>query len=165
MARTRMTDADRPEVARFIEQHWNSKVVMSRGRTFTPHQEDGFLERRKDELVGLITFRIDEEGMELLTENSTLAGQGIGSALLLETINLARKESCPKVWLTTTNDRLRAIRFYQRLGFRMTNINVGVVDEARKIKPQIPEIGEGGIAVHDEIVLELAVQPYLDARG
>jgi len=158
-----MTDADRPEVARFIEQHWKSKVVMSRGRKFIPHEEDGFLERRNDELVGLITFRIDEEGMELLTENSTLSGQGIGSALVLDAITLARKEHCPKVWLTTTNDRLRAIRFYQRLGFRMTEINVGVVDEARKIKPQIPEVGESGIAIHDEIVLELAVQPYLDA--
>jgi len=157
-----MTDADRPEVARFIERFWHSKMVMSRGRQFYPHEEDGFLERRDGEIVGLVTFHVDEEGMELLTENSTLEGQGIGSALLLDAINVARTEQCPKVWLTTTNDRLRAIGFYQRIGFRMTAINLGVVDEARKIKPQIPETGEGGIAIHDEIVMELAIEPYLD---
>jgi ribosomal protein S18 acetylase RimI-like enzyme len=110
----------------------------------------------------LVTFRIDAEGMELLTENCTLEGQGIGSSLLLDAIDVARIEKCPKVWLTTTNDKLKAIGFYQRIGFRMTAINVGVVDEARRIKPQIPETGEGGIAIHDEIVMELAIEPFID---
>ena len=34
------------------------------------------------------------------------------------------------------------------------------VDEARLIKPEIPEIGQNGIPIHDEIVLELKLQPY-----
>jgi hypothetical protein len=44
----------------------------------------------------------------------------------------------------------------------MIAIDVGAVDEARKIKPQIPETGERGIPIHDEVLLELAIQPYLD---
>ena len=43
----------------------------------------------------------------------------------------------------------------------LTN-NIGVVDEARKIKPEIPETGERGIPIHDEIVMELTIRPYLD---
>ncbi len=45
----------------------------------------------------------------------------------------------------------------------MVAINTGVVDEARKTKPEIPETGEGGIPIHDEIVMELLLKPYLDA--
>jgi hypothetical protein len=45
----------------------------------------------------------------------------------------------------------------------MTAINLGVVDEARKIKPQIPLVGERGVPIHDEVVMELAVEPYLDS--
>ena len=37
----------------------------------------------------------------------------------------------------------------------------GVLESIR-IEPLIPETGEGGIGIHDEIVMELRVEPYLD---
>jgi len=163
MSRTAIRDSDRAEVADFIERHWGSKISMSHGQAFYPHQEQGFVERRDGAIVGLLTYHLDEEGMEVLTLNSTLEGEGIGSSLMLNAIEAARKKSCRKIWLATTNDRLRVIDFYQRLGFRMTAINLGVVDEARKIKPQIPVVGERGVPIHDEVVMELAIEPYLDS--
>jgi hypothetical protein len=33
-------------------------------------------------------------------------------------------------------------------------IHAGAVDAARKIKPQIPLVGENGIPIHDEIEME-----------
>ncbi len=33
----------------------------------------------------------------------------------------------------------------------------------KRIKPQIPEVGEGGIPIHDEIVLELNIKPSLES--
>ena len=136
---------------------------MSHGKAFYPHQEQGFVERRDGAIVGLLTYHLDSDGMEVLTLNSTLEGAGIGSSLMLNAIETARQRGCRKIWLATTNDRLRVIDFYQRLGFRMTVINLGVVDEARKIKPQIPIVGERGVPVHDEVVMELAIEPYLDS--
>ncbi|MCP4246180.1 MAG: GNAT family N-acetyltransferase, partial [bacterium] len=35
------------------------------------------------------------------------------------------------------------------------------VDEARRVKPQIPDVGHNGIPIHDEILLELKIQPAL----
>ena len=162
MARSEIQDAHREEVARFIEQYWHGRMVMSGGKAFYPHQEEGFLERRGAEIVGLLTYHIDEQGMEILTLNSTLEGQGIGSSLMLSAIDRARERGCNRIWLTTTNDRLRVIDFHQRLGFRMVAIKLGIVDEARKKKPEIPAVGERGVPIHDEIVMELAIEPYLD---
>ena len=162
MGRKEIEDADREEVAEFIEEHWRSRLVMCHGCSYYPHQERGFIERREGKIIGLLTFRTDENGMELLTLNSTLERQGIGSSLILSAIETARKEGLRRVWLTTTNDGLRAIGLYQRLGFRLVGVNVGAVDEARKVKPQIPEVGERGIPIHDEIVMELSIEPYLD---
>jgi ribosomal protein S18 acetylase RimI-like enzyme len=99
--------------------------------------------------------------MEVLTINATLPGAGLGSRLMLAVINLARQRKIERVWLTTTNDSLHAVGFYQRLGFRLTEIHPGVVDEARKTKPQIPEVGQNGIPIHDELVMELRLQPSL----
>lgn len=163
MSRRPIQNDDRPAIAEFIERHWQSKMVMSRGKSYYPHQHDGFIERRDGKIVGLLTLRCEGDEMELLTLNSDLEGQGIGSALMLMAIEKAREMAISKLWLTTTNDKLRAIGFYQRLGFRMASVNVGVVDEARKIKPQIPEVGEGGIPIHDEIVLELNIKPSLES--
>lgn len=162
MARSSIQDCDRKEIAEFVKLHWLSEMVMSRGRSFYPHKEDGFLERRNDRIVGLLTFRIDDDAMEVLTLNATLEGQRIGSSLMLDAIEKARRDGHKRVWLTTTNANMRAIGFYQRLGFRIIEVNIGAVDEARKVKPQIPKTGEGGIPIHDEIVMQLPIQPYLD---
>ncbi len=162
MARSELQSADRDELASFIEKHWHSPVIMSRGRSFYPHKENGFIDRRDGQIVGVLTFHVEDGELEVLTLNATLQGKGIGSALMLATIEKARDLGCSKIWLTTTNDRLKPIGFYQRIGFRMTNINLGVVDEARKIKPQIPEFGERGVRIQDEIVMELSIKPYID---
>lgn len=163
MTRTEIQNADRPEIADFVERHWHSKMVMSRGRAFYPHEEDGFIERRDGQIVGLLTYRTDADGMEILTLNALLEGKGIGSSLILDAINKARERKCDRIWLTTTNDNLRAVGFYQRMGFRLVAVNLGVVDEARRIKPQIPELGERGVPIHDELVMELLIEPYLES--
>lgn len=162
MAGVEFTENEREEIARFIERHWHSRTVISNGREIQPHLERGLVERRGDQIVGLLTFRTDREGMELLTLNSDLEGQGIGTQLMLAAIDIARREGLPRIWLTTTNDNLRVVSFNQRLGFRMVEIRLGAVDEARKLKPQIPQFGERGIRMQDEIVMELRLKPYLD---
>lgn len=164
MSRTRIESRDRERVAAFIERHWHDRKVMSRGRVFFPHEKDGFVEERDGEIVGLLTYYINAEEMEILTLNSTLEGAGIGSSLMLNAIEAARKAQCRKVTLTTTNDHLRAIGFYQRLGFRMVAINLGVVDDARRVKPTIPEFGERGVRIQDEVVMELGIKPYLETE-
>ncbi|MCK4660689.1 MAG: GNAT family N-acetyltransferase [Phycisphaerae bacterium] len=161
MSRRQIQDEDRQAVAEFIEKHWYSKVVMSQGKPYYPHEQDGFIEWRDRIIVGLLTWVREGDDLQILTLNSVLEGQGIGSAMMLMAIEEARRQNARKIWLTTSNDNLSGIGFYQRLGFRMTAVNVGVVDEARKIKPQIPEIGHAGIPIHDEIVLELNLKPSL----
>jgi len=161
MSRSKILDSDRPEVAAFVQKHWGSKIVMSSGRAFMPHEEQGFIERCDGTIVGLLTYRIEDRAMEILTLNATLEGQGIGTSLMLNAIEAARAEDCDRIWLTTTNDNLRGIGFYQRLGYRMVKINLGTVDEARKTKPEIPKVGYRGVPIHDEIVMELELEPYL----
>lgn len=165
MSRTIIQDSDRPDMARFIEHHWGSTKVICCGTVYYPHEHEGLIERRDDRIVGLLTWCLDGDGMQLLTLNATLEGQGIGSSLMLTAIEEGRKRALKRIWLATTNDNLRAIGFYQRLGFRMVEIHIGSIDRAREIKPQIPDVGRGGIPMHDEIVLELRIKPYSDTES
>ena len=60
--------------------------------------------------------------------------------------------------LTTTNDNVDALRFYQRRGFRLVALRPGAVDDARaRHKPAIPGTGAHGIPLRDELDLERAV--------
>ena len=60
--------------------------------------------------------------------------------------------------LTTTNDNLDALRFYQRRGFRLQALRPGAVDAARAYKPTISAVGEHGIPIRDELDLTLQLR-------
>jgi Acetyltransferase (GNAT) family len=66
-----------------------------------------------------------------------------------------REAGCRRVWLITTNDNLRALRFYQRRGFRLVAVHPDALARSRELKPSIPEIGLDGIPLRDELELEL----------
>jgi acetolactate synthase regulatory subunit len=49
-----------------------------------------------------------------------------------------------------------ALRFYQRRGFRLAALHAGAVDDSRaRLKPEIPVTGDHGIALRDELELEV----------
>jgi hypothetical protein len=52
------------------------------------------------------------------------------------------------------------LRFYQRRGFRLAALLPGAVDDSRaRLKPEIPTVGDHGIALRDELELEQAIEP------
>ena len=57
--------------------------------------------------------------------------------------------------MITTNDNLNALRFYQKRGFELVAVHPHAVDEARRIKLEIPMLGEDEIPIRDEIELEM----------
>jgi hypothetical protein len=58
--------------------------------------------------------------------------------------------------VVTTNDNLAALQFYQRRGFRLVLLRPGAVDGSREfLKPEIPTLGAHGIALRDELELEM----------
>ena len=83
---------------------------------------------------------------------------GIGSGLVEEIKSVAEKGGCHRIWLITTNDNVRAIRFWQRQGFSLVAVHRNAILESRKIKPDIPETGENGIPIRDEIEMELMLK-------
>ena len=163
MTRSEIRDADRAAIAAMMESCWGSRLVVCGGEAFYPDQEDGFIERRDGDIVGLLTYRARDREMELLTLNAMVEGRGIGTSLVLSAIDRAREMGCHRVWLITTNDNLKAIGLYQRLGFRMIRIDVDAVTEARKMKPEIPRYGHRGVPIQDEVVMELPLAPALEA--
>jgi ribosomal protein S18 acetylase RimI-like enzyme len=110
-------------------------------------------------LLGVATFQIEGELAELavLAVASDHRLRGLGTKLIDAVATTTRAEGVRELWLVTTNDNVDALRLYQRRGFRLTTLHAGGVDRARALKPEIPELGDYGIPMHDELVLTLGL--------
>lgn len=151
----RLTHADLPRLRQFWKENWGADFMVAHGEIYRPEQLDGFVVEEHHEWVGLITFVIKDNEMEITSLDSLRKGQGIGTELMNTVVNEARQQNCKRVFLITTNDNLNALGFYQRRGFELVKIDRGAVSESRKIKPGIPLIGENNIPLRDEIELEM----------
>lgn len=151
-----LAPADRAVVTPILVREWGATEVLalSLGEPVDASVLPGWLAERDGEVVGLLTYLADGDVVELVTINAFVGG-GVGAALLAELIAHCRAAGVRTIRLTTTNDNTRALRFYQRAGFRLTALHVGAVDEARKRKPEIPELGFDDIPVRDELELTM----------
>jgi ribosomal protein S18 acetylase RimI-like enzyme len=146
---------DNAWISQMIAERWGSEFIVVHQTIYSPIDLPGFLAVRQDKRVGLITYYIQGDECEIVTLDSLLPSIGIGTRLVEEVLKVARDSDCRRVWLITTNDNLSAMGFYQRRGFQFVAIYRNAVDEARKIKPEIPILGENKIPLHDEIELEI----------
>jgi GNAT superfamily N-acetyltransferase len=152
----RVNDADREWVRAFITDQWSDESIVVHGSAYFPHTLDGFLAITSDsEPVGLLTYVIKNSACEIVTLNSIVEGEGIGSALVRAVQREAIRSGCSRVWCVTTNDNFPALIFYQKIGFRIVRIYPRAVERARLLKPSIPLYGLESIPIRDEIELEM----------
>ena len=151
----RLTSEDLSRLRQFWVEHWGAVFMVAHGEIYRPEQLDGFVVEEYHEWVGLVTFVIKDNEMEVTSLDSLREGQGIGTELMNRVMNEAQLQNCKRVFLITTNDNLNALGFYQRRGFELVKIYRGAMNESRKIKPGIPLIGENNIPLRDELELEM----------
>jgi ribosomal protein S18 acetylase RimI-like enzyme len=146
---------DRNWVADLCSQRWGSTRVAVHGVLYIVLELQGFIAWQADARLGLLTYSISDNQMEIVTLDSLHPGIGIGTRLLFEAMQLARQLNCRRIWLVTTNDNTPALRFYQKKGFSIVRIFANALQESRKLKPEIPLTGLDGIPIQDEIELDI----------
>jgi ribosomal protein S18 acetylase RimI-like enzyme len=141
----------------FWREHWGDDFMVVHGVIHRPRQLEGFVAADDSEWVGLITYSIMDGECEIISLDSLCERQGIGSRLIEDVVEEARRAGCKRVFLITTNDNLEAPGFYQKRGFTLVTVHRGAVNESRKIKASIPLIGMHGIPMRDELELEIVL--------
>lgn len=155
----RLTAEDVTWVRELFTERWGGVVSVSRGVAHDTTALPGFVALLDGERAGVATYRIAGRECELVTLDSVREGAGAGSALVDAVAGAARAAGAVRLWLVTTNDNLRALRFYQRYGFDLVAVHRDAVARSRELKPSIPEIGLDGIPIRHEIELELPSNP------
>ena len=150
-------EGDRPTVEWLTTKLWGAPEVVVHDDTFYPAALPGFIAERAGRIAGLVTFDVRPPVLEIVTINALDLYAGIGTMLIDAVRAEAKRRGCYQITLTTTNDNIGALRFYQRRGFRLAALRPGAVDRARQRKPEIPRTGDFGIPLRDEIDLTCPV--------
>ena len=153
----RINSLNRNLINAFIKEHWYTTTMIIRGRVIDMTKTEGFFFRDGENIIGLITYIVYDNILEITSLDSLRENQGIGSKLVETVIHEAKERKVRKIVLITTNDNINAIRFYQRKGFDMVHLFHNALDISRKLKPEIPLIGENSIPLRHEIEFELSI--------
>ena len=150
-------DTDRDWMRNFIIKQWASEKIISRRKIYYPHKLPGFIAFDKSGYLGLITYFVNfkKKECEIITLDSLKEGKGMGTKLVEKVKRVAKKANYKRIWLITTNDNLKALRFWQKRGFCIKKVYPNALEYSRKIKPEIPLIGNDGIPLRDEIEIEI----------
>jgi septum formation protein len=149
-----LTDGDRGWLADVVTAAWGLPVVTLTGAHDATRLPGLVAEEEPGGArAGVLTYRAQPGGLEVVTLNSLAEGRGIGTALLAGARQRARQDG-QRLWLTTGNDNVRALGFYQRRGMDLVALHRDFADEVRKVKPWLTGEPGGGITFRHAIELE-----------
>jgi ribosomal protein S18 acetylase RimI-like enzyme len=112
-------------------------------------------------LVGIVSWLAEGPAAEVraVAVSRAVRRTGTASRLLDAAHASLRAAGVTTAWLVTTNDNRAARALYERLGYRVSEVRPGAVNELRRtVKPTIPSFAADGTAITDELeyVLDLA---------
>jgi len=151
-------DAIRERIQPILDETWGAPYLAFNGKLWDSRTMPGFAAVSGDEVLGYLLYEFHSGLCEIMVLESVARNIGIASALIDKVKQAAKAGGVSKIIVQTSNDNAHAFRFYQRRGFTIREVRLGALDEARRLKPSIPLIGEEGIPLRDEIEFEIEVK-------
>lgn len=142
-------------VVSLLNNQWGSSLIISKGNKHFADKLPGFIAFKEDKPIGLLTYNVIKDALEIVTLNSLVEKAGIGTSLLETVKNEAVSLGVKRIWCITTNDNLKSQDFYRKRGFMQVAVYKNAVTKARKLKPEIPLVGQNSTPIEDEIEFEL----------
>lgn len=147
---------DRAALEELLQRRWNDGAVFV-GRILRPQDVEAVGAYLNGTLQGVATWRIENSRFYVLTVNNITDQRGVATALVDHMQAMAREKGFSALRVVISNDNWPALRFYQKRGFQLVELHIGIVDAMRREVPTIPECGVEGIAMHDEFELEISL--------
>lgn len=149
--------SDRLAIEAICDQAWGETDIDAFGTAFDVMAGDNIVATADGDLAGLLSLAVHEGelALVLLSVYPRYQGKGIGTALLRAAFERATERGLPFAKAAVSNDDLPSLYFYQRLGFVISDIEIGAVADSIGFV----STGFAGIPIRDEIRLRRPVPP------
>jgi ribosomal protein S18 acetylase RimI-like enzyme len=147
----RATRKDEKTIRSLVKRYWGEEEQLTFGRTFSVAGLPTYLAKRGNRNAGFLSYS-DHDDSVLIVALGVLPqhqGSGVGSELVGKVEAEARRRKKSKLLVSTSNDDLPALGFYQHLGFQLYEVKPDVI--ANKHGAVLE--GIGGLPIRDELRL------------
>jgi ribosomal protein S18 acetylase RimI-like enzyme len=147
------TAKDRTVIGHLVTAFWGEPDQVMFGRTITIEEQPALVASVGGKFAGFISFSefgTDEFMIVALAVLPEYQGCGVGRALISAVERRAKTKLKKRILVTTSNDDLPALAFYQVLGFQLFEVAPNVIAE----KHGTLQKGIGNIPVRDELRLQ-----------
>ncbi|MGE0041681.1 MAG: GNAT family N-acetyltransferase [Vicinamibacterales bacterium] len=149
-------ERDRRAVNDLFQRDFGRTRLVAFGEEMHLDREQAIVAEMEGEIAGALAHREFRGALHIiaLATDPMWQRSGVGAYLVAEAELIARNAKLPKVLVATTNDNLPALYFYQRRGYRISEVLAGAVPDHFG---EPASVGFGGIPIRDEIHLEKEV--------
>jgi len=147
-----MTTRERETIREFVQRFWGEEEQLTFNEKFIVSKLPAFVAKAESRIVGFISFAeiknaIIVVALGVLPEYQS---SGVGRSLIEKVEDEAKRTRKNRLLVSTSNDDLPALAFYQTLGFQLFEVKPNVIAEKHG---KIVE-GIGGLPVRDELRLQ-----------
>jgi ribosomal protein S18 acetylase RimI-like enzyme len=149
-------DAERVAAIELFRRDFARSGIVAFGELMNVDAAPTIVAEMNGEIAGALAYRLVDAGLHIvaLATDPMWQRSGVGGYLVAEAELLARRLNIPRVVVSTTNDNLPALYFYQRRGYVVAE---WVPNGAAKLATSASVVGFGGIPIRDEVRLEKAI--------
>jgi ribosomal protein S18 acetylase RimI-like enzyme len=151
------TAGDTEAITKLVKQFWGEEVQLTFGRFFRVADLPILVAKKGNDVLGFISTADADDSTIIVTLGILPQYQdsGVGTALM-NTVELeAKRKKRKKILVSTSNDDLPALAFYQKRGFQIYEVKPNII--AKKHKKILK--GIGGLPVRDELRLRKNLGP------
>ena len=170
----RIDQGNRSRIDAFIVDHWFTREMVVHGECFDLGKAEGFYVEKDGAVTGLLTYRVFDGTMEILSLDSIHENQGIGTSLLNMAIFEAKALKCCRITVITTNDNLHALQCCDGRQLRHMDTvvpAVGTVPDEIILHGVPPKTSKGHLLTGgplavdcDQSILRMTSMPWIAAR-
>jgi len=142
---------DEKSIRKLVETFWGEQEQLSFNKKFNVAELPGYVAKIKDKIVGFVSAtKLDNNTVIVALGVLPLyQASGIGKCLIARIEHDASGKGSEAILVSTSNDDLPALGFYQSLGFQIYDVKPDVIAQ----KHGKVMLGIGNLPVRDELRL------------
>lgn len=146
------TKEEKNKIRQFVERFWQEQEQLTFDKKFLVAELPAYIVKVKGQTVGFVAFAETEDAIIIVALGVLPQYQNlnIGKSLVEKVEEEAKRLCKKKLLVSTSNDDLPALAFYQSIGFQIYEIKQNVIAEKHGMVLK----GVGGLPIRDELRLQ-----------